>query len=207
MLSRNFSWLIGGLILLSGLAIIPVFHQPKVDKHVTLSFAGQSWVLPLSVEQAITNYQLQFGRPNLFSTSLKGNSKMHLEYPYDEIEDSSFLGEPNSDSTKFYNRYVHTYSFVFPDTLNTYDSLRAVLQHSLGQSFVAFQDTIRAPASSRKLMFSKGIANYELMHRSDSSYVAIRHRPRQAAYYPSKLEVLFFYGLPYKDIYHRLTVF
>ncbi len=207
MLSRHFSWRFCSLILLSYLALISVTCQPRVDKRVTLSFAGQSWVLPLTVEQAIAKYHLRFGRPALFSTALKGNGKMHLEYPYDEIVDSSFLDEPNSDSTKFYNRNVHTYSFVFSDTLNTYDSLRAVLQQSLGRSFVAFQDTIRAPASSRKQMFSKGMANYELMHRSDSSYVAIRHRPRLAAYYPAKLEVLFFYGLPYKDIYHRLTVF
>ena len=207
MLPRQSSWFVCGLTLLICLALTPSFRQPKAEKSVALNFSSQSWILPLTVEQAITRYRLRFGRPALFKTSVRGNGIMHLEYPYYEGVDSPFLGKPNSDSTKFYDRYVHTYCFVFSDTLNTYDSLRAVLRQSLGQPFLAYQDTIRAPASSRKLMFSKGIVNYEIAQREDSSYVAIRHQPRQAAYYPAKLQVFFFYGLPYDKIYRRLTVF
>ncbi len=132
---------------------------------------------------------------------------MHLEFPYYHNADSPFLGEPNTDSVKFYDRSVHTYCFIFSDTLSKYDSVKATLEHNLNQSFVAFEDTLRFNKKLRRMMYSKGIANYELMHQPDSSYVAIRHTPRRAAYYPAELEVLFFHGLPYKDIHHRLTVF
>ena len=204
---RHSSWFIGGSILVSCLALIPIFRKPTVSKPVSFRFASQSWVLPITVKQAVIKYRLQFRPPNIFRTTIGNMGGIFLEFPYYHNADSPFLGEPNGDSLKFHNRIVHTYRFVFPDTLGTYDSLRSVLELDLNQPLVAHQDTIRAPASSRKLMFSKGIVNYEIAQRDDSSYVAIRHQPRQAAYYPAKLQVFFFYGLPYNEIYHRLTVF
>jgi hypothetical protein len=194
-------------LLLWGLVILLPAHTGSQLIPRYFTFANQTWVLPITPKQATTQYGFTFRRPNFYGGRVIDGGKAHIEFPYSVDDELISWDVPNPDSLLFSNRVAHTYCFVFSDTLSRYDSVKTVLERSIGKPFKVYDDSMRVSKKVREVMFSKGQVRYELLQRDDSTFIALRHRPRQAAYYPSYLEVLFFWGCSREAMFHRLRVF
>ncbi|GAB2604718.1 hypothetical protein [Spirosoma areae] len=177
-------------------------------KPITVSFNGNKWQFPLSVGEAVKQYNLSYKPPGHYYTESQTGSVVTLEYLF---QAGDFDNE-HQPKEVLYDRQVHSYIHSFPFRPGLMDSLRHVLEAQFKQKMVMDSDTQRfgltkLPANLQNMLPDGGSVTYGLIRADSSLKVGLRKPPTFSKSSPQFIEVLFLYNRSEEQIEKRMISF
>jgi hypothetical protein len=121
-------------LLLSSLLIGVGFVSFNLSqpKHATITFGGEKWDFPSTVEEAVSAHGLLYKPPGYYFRANPTGMKVIVMY-HDLPGDFNNESQPKE---KLFNRDLHSYIFRFDEKAGLFDSLKLDLEDTYKKKFV-----------------------------------------------------------------------